>query len=185
MYVYQISQRFFGGKLEDSQSMTLNVCLLVVSWMFGLLVGLSVSRSEVGIYKRKQESKKTSKQELDQESDQENKKTRTRPRSWSLSWSSSCFLVFLLSFMNSHLSWSVCHKFLAWLYVSRACGSATLTRPRRRGHTSICSSSFYRSGWHTLLPVTFRVKVWWGVCLLKAITIDQVIRILYITHHLT
>ena len=44
--------------------------------------------SEVGIHKRKQESKKTRtrprarsrKQELDQESDQENKKTRTRPR---------------------------------------------------------------------------------------------------------
>ena len=39
---------------------------------------------EVGIYKRKQESKKTRNQELDQESDQENKKTRekttTRPR---------------------------------------------------------------------------------------------------------
>ena len=35
------------------------------------------SRPEVGIYKRKQESKKTRKQELDQESDQENKKTRT------------------------------------------------------------------------------------------------------------
>ena len=32
--------------------------------------------SEVGIYKRKQESKKTRKQELDQESDQENKKKR-------------------------------------------------------------------------------------------------------------
>ena len=38
------------------------------------------SYSEVGIYKRKQESKKTTKQELDQESDQESKKTRTRPR---------------------------------------------------------------------------------------------------------
>ena len=61
---------------------------------------------EVGIYKRKQESKKTRKQELEQESDQEikktRKKTRTRPRkrprknekfffSWTLSWSSSCF----------------------------------------------------------------------------------------------
>ena len=33
---------------------------------------------EVGIYKRKQESKKTRKQELDQESDQENKKTRKK-----------------------------------------------------------------------------------------------------------
>ena len=32
-----------------------------------------VSLSEVGIYKRKQESKKTTKQELDQESDQEKK----------------------------------------------------------------------------------------------------------------
>ena len=32
--------------------------------------------SEVGIYKRKQESKKTRKQELDQESDQENKKKK-------------------------------------------------------------------------------------------------------------
>ena len=51
-----------------------------------------VCRTEVGIYKRKQENrnstkkaiKKTRKQELDQESDQENKKirkkTRTRPR---------------------------------------------------------------------------------------------------------
>ena len=32
------------------------------------------NRSEVGIYKRKQEIKKTRKQELDQESDQEKKK---------------------------------------------------------------------------------------------------------------
>ena len=32
--------------------------------------------SEVGIYKRKQESKKTRKKELDQESDLEEKKTR-------------------------------------------------------------------------------------------------------------
>ena len=41
-------------------------------------------KTEVGIYKRKQENKisikKTRKQELDQESDQENKKERTRPR---------------------------------------------------------------------------------------------------------
>ena len=36
--------------------------------------------TEVGIYKRKQESKLTRKQDLDQESDQENKRTRTRPR---------------------------------------------------------------------------------------------------------
>ena len=76
-----------------------------------------LARSEVGIYKRKQERKKRRKQE-----------TRTRPRkwsrkkgkffpslswsracflsfflfSWSLSWSSSCFLVF---FINSHLSY--------------------------------------------------------------------------------
>ena len=35
---------------------------------------------KVGIYKRKQESKKTRKQELDKESDQEKKKTRSRPR---------------------------------------------------------------------------------------------------------
>ena len=34
----------------------------------------------MGIYKRKQESKKTRKQELGQDIDQENKKTRTRPR---------------------------------------------------------------------------------------------------------
>ena len=62
----------------------------------------SCAPSEVGIYKRKQESKKT----------------RTRPRkrprkkeitfffAWSLSWLSSCFLVVLLScflFLNSHL----------------------------------------------------------------------------------
>ena len=33
---------------------------------------------EVGIYKRKQESKNTRKQELDQESDQENKKKRKK-----------------------------------------------------------------------------------------------------------
>ena len=39
---------------------------------------LLLLRSEVGIYKRKQESEKTRKQELDQESDQENKKTRTK-----------------------------------------------------------------------------------------------------------
>ena len=41
-----------------------------------LYVGSIVLNSEVGIYKRKQESMKTRKQELDQESDQE-KKTRT------------------------------------------------------------------------------------------------------------
>ena len=49
---------------------------------------------EVGIYKRKQESKKTRKKELDQESDQE----KTLFFSWSLSWSSSCFLVFFYKF---------------------------------------------------------------------------------------
>ena len=41
----------------------------------------------MGIYKRKQESKKTGKQELDQESDQEKKK------------------VFLFFFINSHLGY--------------------------------------------------------------------------------
>ena len=70
---------------------------------------------EVGIYKRKKESKKTRKkrkQELNQESDQEKRKFYF---SWSLSWSSPCilsfFLVFLIaflveflfSFINSHL----------------------------------------------------------------------------------
>ena len=40
----------------------------------------SIGPSEVGIYKRKEESKKTRKQGLDQESDREKKKTRTRPR---------------------------------------------------------------------------------------------------------
>ena len=60
--------------------------------MWGWEVGLDrteergrlLKYSEVGIYKRKQESMKTRKQELDQESDQEKKKTRkkkrTRPR---------------------------------------------------------------------------------------------------------
>ena len=42
--------------------------------------GCENMRTQVGIYKRKQESKKTRKQELDQKSDQENKKTRTQPR---------------------------------------------------------------------------------------------------------
>ena len=37
-------------------------------------------KAEVGIYKRKQESKKTRKHAFDQESDQEKKKTRSRPR---------------------------------------------------------------------------------------------------------
>ena len=37
---------------------------------------LTLWSSEVGIYKRKQESKKTRKQEIDQESDHENKKKR-------------------------------------------------------------------------------------------------------------
>ena len=57
---------------------------------------------EVGIYKRKQESKKTRKKELDQEK---------RKFFFFFSWSSSCFLVFLIaflveflfSFINSHL----------------------------------------------------------------------------------
>ena len=77
---------------------------------------------EVGIYKRKQESKKTRKmerkQELDQESDQEKKKIfpffllaflveRVFSFffflfSWTLSWSNSYFLDFLFSFINSH-----------------------------------------------------------------------------------
>ena len=69
------------------------------SYPFLELVALVLICSEIGIYKRKQESKKT----------------RTRPRkrrrqkdktfffSWSLSWSSSCFLTFLFSFINSHL----------------------------------------------------------------------------------
>ena len=87
----------------------------------------SCTISEVGIYKRKQESKKKRKKELDQESDQDKKenkeekknstkkaikKTRKRPRkkektlffSWSLSWSSFCFLpCFFFSFINPHL----------------------------------------------------------------------------------
>ena len=66
----------------------------------------------MGIYKRKQESKKTRKQELDQESDQENKKKERKQEldqesdqekkkvfsffSWSLSWSRACFLSFFL-----------------------------------------------------------------------------------------
>ena len=64
---------------------------------------------EMGIYKRKEESKKTIKQELNQESVQEKKKTRTRPRKRARKQErkqesdqekkkkSSCFLVFLLS----------------------------------------------------------------------------------------
>ena len=55
-------------------------------------IGIRIGRTEVGIYKRKQE--------LDQESDQEKRKFFFF-FSWSLSWSSSCFiscfLVFLLS----------------------------------------------------------------------------------------
>ena len=53
----------------------------------------NATRPEVGIYKRKQESKKTRKQELDQESDQEKKEV--------FSFFLGCFLgralVFLLS----------------------------------------------------------------------------------------
>ena len=79
---------------------------------------LYLASTEVGVYKRKQESKKTRKQELDEECDQENKrkkkKTRSRPRkrpekkektyfySSSLSWSSSCFLSFFLVFLFSY-----------------------------------------------------------------------------------
>ena len=56
------------------------------------------THTEVGIYKRKQESRKTRKQVLDQESDQEKKK-----KTFIFSWSSSCFFTFLFSFINSHL----------------------------------------------------------------------------------
>ena len=49
-------------------------------WGKGMRNNAAIVTSEVGIYKRKQESKKTRKHELDQESDQENKKTRTRLR---------------------------------------------------------------------------------------------------------
>ena len=55
----------------------------------------SLIESEVGIYKRKHDSKKTRKQELDQES--------FFFFSWPLSWSSSCFLVFLIAFLVEFL----------------------------------------------------------------------------------
>ena len=86
------------------------------------------SKTEVGIYKRKQESKETRNQELDQENDQENKKKKENKNSTKkvikktrkkkenknltkkatkkkrkLSWSSSCFLTFLFSLINSDL----------------------------------------------------------------------------------
>ena len=46
----------------------------IISQIIAVFVNM-MSQTEVGIYKRKQKSKKTRKQELDQESDQENKKT--------------------------------------------------------------------------------------------------------------
>ena len=81
---------------------------------------------EVGIYKRKQESKKTRKQELDQESDQKTRKKRKKELDqesdqeklsffldhflgqvlvFFLFFLFPCFLTFLLSFINSHLRW--------------------------------------------------------------------------------
>ena len=76
----------------------------------------------MGIYKRKQESKKTrKKRELDQESDQEKKKTRKKTRTsfsfflgrflvfliaFLVEFLFSCFLTFLFSFINSHL-WEI------------------------------------------------------------------------------
>ena len=59
--------------------------------------GLLFLTCEVGIYKRKQESKKTGnkiQQELDQESDQEKKKVFSF-----FSWSRECFLSFFLVFL--------------------------------------------------------------------------------------
>ena len=62
--------------------------ITLVFRMLNFNLEMSRKKTEVGIYKRKQESKnstkkatkKRRKQELDQENDQENKKTRTRPR---------------------------------------------------------------------------------------------------------
>ena len=74
--------------------------------------------TEVGIYKRKQESKKTRKHAFGQESDQEKrkkrKKTCSRPRKRSTKNKSracflSFFLTFMFSFINSHLSGSLTH----------------------------------------------------------------------------
>ena len=54
-----------------------------------MLENLLANSPEVGIYKRKQESKKTRKQELDQESDKEKKKKKERKHAFLL----SCFLL--------------------------------------------------------------------------------------------
>ena len=58
--------------------------------------------SEVGIYKRKQGSKKTRKKELDQESDQENKKTTKKKRKIFLDHFLGRVLVFFLFFFFSY-----------------------------------------------------------------------------------
>ena len=96
---------------------------------------------EVGIYKRKQESKKTRKQVLDQESDQEKKKVFSfflgrflcrvlvflivilveflfsffldRFLGRVLFFFFSCFLTFLFTFINSHLRFAVV-DFIEW-----------------------------------------------------------------------
>ena len=66
-----------------------------------ILPGINIEEmsSELGIYERKQESKKTKKQE--QESNQE-KKGFFFLVEFLFSWSSSCFLTYFFSFINSH-----------------------------------------------------------------------------------
>ena len=68
-------------------------------------------RTEVGIHKREQVSKKTRTRPRKRSKNKKKKKTRTRPRkrprktfflSWSLSWSSSCFLSFFLVSLFSY-----------------------------------------------------------------------------------
>ena len=87
-----------GKGLRISKGLKLVVCLLRVS--------------ELGIYKRKQESKKTRtrprkrsrKQELDQESDHEKRKTILFFLiTFLVEILFSCFLTSLFSFINSHL----------------------------------------------------------------------------------
>ena len=64
--------------------------------------GNGFGESEVGIYKRKQESKKKEgKHALNQENDQEKRKFFLF-FSWSLSWSRLCFLSFLLFIFLDH-----------------------------------------------------------------------------------
>ena len=99
-WVWKASQKILSAVLYTSKCTHSNIfwklCTSIAAWRDDDKPMHNKS-SEVGIYKRKQESKKTGKHAFDQESDQERKKERKKLFfSLLFSKSLSCFLYFFL-----------------------------------------------------------------------------------------